>query len=213
MKLLPYILLLMLIPYMLILACELKEESNLFAVQDLTIYKGSGKFKYKSDNSSEAYQGWKIAGECPTAYKNFNQAYYFRIRVRQMGEKDSLNHGIYDSTGVMGRDGTRYKKRFIYYPASRSKGHRNPSFGFFKGWIKDGIFKFQYAVTKANEGGMMMSMQYYDDIKNTMSASNKFKAAANIGATIEIGSEVHNNASMVKYTAKEKITKAKLVKK
>jgi hypothetical protein len=198
--------------FMLVLACELKDEEKLTAMQDLKLNKASGKFKYKHDEAEDANQGWKIAGECPTAYQNFNQVPLFRIRVRQVGEIDSLDHPFYNSTGVIGRDGNRYKQRFFYYPVTRSKNHRLPSYGFFKASIKDGNLKFMYAVTKANEGGMMVNMQYFDDVKDTTSESNKFKAAANIGVTVELGSEVHDSDNMVKYTAKEKMTKAKIIK-
>lgn len=207
-----YILLFMIMSFMLILACEVKEEEKLTAMQDLKVSTGAGKFKYKSEEEDEANQGWKIAGECPTAYQNFHQVPLFRIRARQVGEVDSLNHAFYNSTGVLGRDGNRYKQRFFYYSATRSKHHKLPSYGFFKARIKDGTLKFQYAVTKANEGSMMVNMQYFDDVKDTMTESNKFKAVANIGVTIELGSEVHDNNSMVKYTAKQKMSKAKVLK-
>ena len=208
-----FIALFFLCSFILFLSCGGKNQNNLIAEQDLIVQKGAGKFKYKSEDSAEAQQGWKIAGECPTAYNNFNEIPSFRIKARQEGEVDSLDHFFYkDTTGVLGADGTRYKQRFVYYVNSRSDHHeRFPAFGMFKASIKDGKIKFNYIITKANEGNMMVNMQYFDDIKNTMSESNKFKAAAMLGVTFEPGSEIHDNTSKVVYNAKLKATKAKMV--
>ena len=213
MKLISFFALGSLCAFIIFLACELPDKDKLTATQDLVVQKASGKFNYKSENSSDAQQGWKIAGECPTAYNNFNAIPSFRIKARQEGEVDSLDHFFYkDATGILGSDGTRYKQRFLYYVNSRSDHHdRFPAYGMFKASIKDGKIKFQYSITKANEGNMMVNMQYFDDIKNTMSESNKFKAAAMLGVTFEPGSEIHDNTSKVVYNAKLKATKAKIV--
>jgi len=213
MKLFSFFALTSLCAFMLFLACSPGRTTNLMADQDLILEKGAGKFKYKSEESSDAQQGWKIAGECPTAYNNFNEIPSFRIAARQEGEVDSLDHFFYkDATGVLGSDGTRYKQRFFYYVDSRSDHNsRFPAYGMFKASIKDGKIKFKYVITKANEGNMMVNMQYYDDIKNTMCESNKFKAATMLGVTFEPGSEIHDNSSKVVYNAKEKAAKAKIV--
>ena len=199
--------------FILFLSCSGDKSNNLVAEQDLTVQKAAGKFKYKSEDSTEAQQGWKIAGECSTAYNNFNEIPSFRIKARQEGEVDSLDHFFSkDANAVLGSDGTRYKQRFVYCVNSRvDSQERFPAYGMFKASIKDGKIQFKYSITKANEGNMMVNMQYFDDIKNTMSESNKFKAAAMLGVTFEPGSEIHDNTSKVVYNAKLKATKAKIV--
>ena len=144
-------------------------------VDDISMDKGGGKFKYKSDDPYEAQQTWKLKGTCPTSYQSFDSAYNFQIQLAEAGQPASLNHSFSDPTGVIGRNSNRYKKKFFYYSSTvtRSSNHSDPKFGLFKAWIKDGQLKFMYVIKKANEGGKMMNMDDFDYIRQATSDNNK----------------------------------------
>ncbi len=181
---------------------------------DISLANGGGKFKYKTDDPYEAQQVWKIKGSCPTSYQSFDYANDFTIRFAESGQAPSLDHSFADPTGVTGRDGTRYKKKFFYYGTStRSSGHHSfPSFGMFKAWIKDGQLNFMYIIKKANEGGMLMNMSDFDAIRNATSQTNKIEKTVNLDGALLIGGEGHGAAAQSTYTAKKKGLKIKMEK-
>ena len=180
---------------------------------DISLANGGGKFKYKSDDPYEAQQVWKVKGTCPTSYQSFDSANNFQIQFAESGQSPSLDHSFADPTGVTGRNGDRYKKKFFYYSSStRSSGHHSfPSFGTFKAWIKDGQLKFMYIVKKANEGGMMMNMSDFNAIRDA-TQTNKIEKTVNLDGSLLIGSEGHGAAAQSSYTAKKKGLKIKMEK-
>lgn len=182
---------------------------------DLTLDKGSGRFKYKSDDPDEAKQGWKIKGSCPTAYTSFWQITAFLIKAWEQQEDEGLIHFFYmEPWAVLDEDGTRYKQPFTYLIPScaQEPEYDKKRFGFFKAVIKDGLFTFMYSITKAQEGGLLAAMDHYEEIKSMMSVQKKVKANAELLMSLEIGAELHDNLYTAKFTAKKKAAKGKFIK-
>jgi hypothetical protein len=182
---------------------------------DLTLDKGSGKFKYKSDIPDEAKQGWKIKGSCPTAFTSFWQIIAFRIKAWEQQEDEGLIHFFYmEPWAVLDAEGTRYKQPFTYVimPRAGEAEYTKKRFGFFKAIIKDGLFTFMYSITKAQEGGLLTALDRYEEIKQEMSEQKKVKANAELLVSLEIGPEIHDNLYTAKFTAKKKAAKGKFIK-
>jgi hypothetical protein len=183
---------------------------SIVTVNDITMKKAGGKFKYKKEDPAEAQQGWKIAGSAPTSKENFYGASNFNIEFKEAGQSSSHQHMFSDPTGIIGKDGDRYKKKFFYFTATRSKGHHFPSFGIFKAWIRDGKLFFMYIIKKANEGNMMMEMDEFDNIRQETSDTNKIVRTVNLEGSVQLGTEQHGAEFQSKYTAKKKGLKMKI---
>jgi hypothetical protein len=183
---------------------------SIVAVNDITMKKAGGKFKYKKEDPSEAQQGWKIAGSAPTSKENFYGASNFNIEFKEAGQPATHQHSFSDPTGVIGKDGDRYKKKFFYYTSTRSSDHHFPSFGIFKAWIRDEKLFFMYIIKKANEGNMLMEMEDFDYIRNETSNTNKIVKTLNLEGAIQLGTEQHGTAFQSQYKAKKKGLKMKI---
>ncbi len=185
---------------------------TIYFADDIDIKKGSAKYKYKSDDAADAQQSWKIIGETPTAYTDFNQISSFNVQFGETGKTPSVNDTFYDSTGVLGKKGNRYKQKFSYYKTTKSSDHSTPSFGFFKAWIKKGKLKYMYVIPKANEGGMLFNTSSYNDLQTAMSESNKVERSIGAYTSITAGTETHTAQGNVDIKAKKKKLKAKIQK-
>jgi hypothetical protein len=198
----------------------------LSVANDIELKKSKGKYKYKQEDPAEAQQGWTLAGEMPTAHNSFDTMGSVRVRGRRSGDLDTLDHTIpLDPTGVKGRDGTRFKQRFLYYSTERSEGHhRYPSWGFIKMWLEhasssssaegansENRLRFMYVVTKANEGGELVKTQYQDDIKQKVSEEKKVTGQTNLELGFQAGAESHDAGATAQYKAKKKGAKAKVL--
>jgi hypothetical protein len=187
---------------------------------DIELKKSKGKYKYKKDDVDDAQQGWKIAGEMPTSYYSFNSMGSVRVRGRRAGDVDTLNHTIpLDTTGIKGRDGTRFQQKFSYFKAGRSGGgQRLPKWGFIKMWLEipsagpccEGTeatgnrLRFLYVVTKANQGGQMLETEYQNDIKQKVAEEKKVSGQENLEFGFRAGTESHDASATAKYKAKKK---------
>ena len=183
---------------------------SIVIVDDIVMSKAVGKCKYKKEDPNEAQQGWKLAGEAPTAKQNFYGASNFNIALKESGQPDSLNHGFSDPSGIIGKDGDRYKKKFFFYTSTRSSGHHFPSFGIFKAWIRDGNLKFMYVIKKANEGGKMMNMDGFDTIRQETAGGEKIEKSVNLEGALQVGGEAHGAAFQSEMKAKKTGLKVKI---
>ena len=189
---------------------------TIFFAEDIELKKGIGKYKYKSENVSDAQQSWKIIGETPTAYTSFDQVTSgFNIQFGETGETPSVNDNIpFDSTAVLGRKGNRYRQKFFYYKTTKSSGHHHsrPSFGFIKAWLKKGKLKYMYVIPKANEGGLLANTDTYNDLRTTMDASNKVEEVISLYTSIRAGVETHATQGNAVVKANKKKLKCKFEK-
>jgi hypothetical protein len=202
---------------------------SLVAKNDIELKNGNAKYKYKAESSADAQQKIKLTGKCPTGLKDFNTIQSFNVRCRYAGQPDAINDTFGTPTGVQGKQANRYKQRFTYFKAAaneaRSKGgHKLPSYGRFKAWLKGDNLYFVYALNKMNEGGMMAETANYQDLKGVMAESNKVSSTANLEGAVNVatwvtvdgeqmlGTESHDLALQAKYKANQKAGKAKYFK-
>lgn len=187
---------------------------TIYFADDIELKKGIGKYKYKSENVADAQQSWKIIGETPTAYTNFNQVTSgFNIQFGETGKSPSLNDNIpFNPTAVLGRKGNRYRQKFFYYSTAKSSSHSFPSFGFIKAWLKNGKLKYMYVIPKANEGNLLANTDTYNDLRNTMDTSNKVEEVISLYTSITAGLETHATQVNAKIKANKKKLKCKFEK-
>ena len=178
----------------------------------MDIQKGSGKYKYKKDNPDEAQQAWKVIGECPTTHSNFDTISTFYFSMNEAGDCENESQHIYvDSSAVKGRKRNRFKQKFSYFKTAYSSCHHHlPSYGMFKAWIKDGNLKYMYMISKANEGGLMVKTNGYDNFKQTMSETNKVKSSVNVQAQLSVNSDIYTTQKSFEFTAKKKALHGKV---
>jgi hypothetical protein len=186
-------------------------------VADMSFKKASGKFKYKSEDQNDAQQGWKLSAEVPTSHSSFDTIKSFNIRGRLSGDSDRLNQTIWkDPTGIKGRNRDRYKQKFLYYTYSKSSGHHYPKYGLFMARIKDGKMRYNYAITKANEGNKLIAMDQYDYVKEYMDTNKVYRDTVYFDTALDMTStggskEYHGGGAGFSYTAKKKGARGKIV--
>jgi hypothetical protein len=201
-------------------------EERLIAMDDLSLTKTKGKYKYKKEDPADAQQGWTIAGEMPTAHQSFQSMGSVHVRGRRAGDVDALDHRVYlQPSGVKGREGTRFKQRFTYVNQDRSRnGYRERAWGFLKMWLErsprstraDGAtsggtrLRFLYCVTKANQGGQLLETEYQDDIKQKVAQEKKISGQENLEFGFQAGSEPHMTSATAKFKAKKKGARGKI---
>ncbi|NLF40480.1 hypothetical protein GX586_13630 [bacterium] len=201
---------------------EKPAEVQRLKVNDMTINKAGGAFKYKKESPSDAQQRWKLAGSCPTAMTSLDEMSSISFSGRLAGGSDQPVQTFYTTpTGVKGRKGNRYKQKFFYFTkgaSSRSSGHHSyPSFGMFKAWLEDGELRYLYSISKANQGGVMIAedqipyVKDYMETNKTESDTVAFETAMQVN-TYTRGAELHDGGASFTYKANTKKARGKLEK-
>jgi hypothetical protein len=179
------------------------------APDDISFKKVKGKFKYKSDDPSDAQQKWVVAGEVPTAYTSFDQVSSVGCNAQnQAGDVSTSNMRSVNPTGILGRKRNRYREKFFYF-AARSEHHDYPTYGKLKMKIKDGMLQYMYVISKANEGGQLVGMNKYGDVK-AATATGKVERTMSASGGFTIGGEAHAGTRTVTTKAKSKQARFKL---
>lgn len=179
---------------------------------DLILKQAAFTYKYKADSYEQAQQGWKLVGTTPTEYQNFNDIPSFHLTAYEPTQPVDFNFFFpREQSSVLGRDSTRYRQKFVYFPDARSDRHRYTKYAVFKARIKDGKLSFAYAVMKANEGGQMVAIEDYDTIRDSTSQGT-IEGAVDIQGSISLGDEYHDNAGKFHFKGKKNAGKGKLLK-
>lgn len=199
----------------------------------LNIRRAGGRFRYRSEDPSEAQQGWVMRGSVPTSHESFDTI--SQIRITASGEADvedneilahasalsdtyGLDHTFFkQSDAVRGRRNHRLRQRFVYYPnrdevAGEVVGcpaSRTRNYGVFNANIRNGEMRFTYRINRANEGNMLIGMNEYGDIRDQMAEHRRIRGAADMEAGVGINGVMHTQSGEAQVRANRRAARTR----
>lgn len=192
---------------------------------DIKIKSSKAKYRYKSDNVSDAEQTWALAAETLTAYSSFDQISNVHMRARVSGKPDSLDHQFSIKPSGITAGGTAYKGRF--FPWDNLGGSQIKSGGSEHKYAC-GMFKaklvpdkatgmnrlvFLYAVTSASRMGLMGETNRFQEMKDYLVQVGKTNGVIDTEYSMSLsGLEHHDVAGQTSFKAGVKNAAGKIVK-
>lgn len=206
---------------------KLTSLAPLAVTHDLKIKSAKGKYRYKTDSPEDAEQMWLVTAETPTAYSSFDQISTIRMRGRQTGKPDSLDHQFAVKPSGITAGGKAYKGRFFPWDNVAASGnhvlssgsHHKYACGIFKAKLvpdtSSGLNRlvFLYAVTSASRLGELSETNHFEEMKSFLADAKKTNGVITTEYAMSInGLEQHDGSSQATFKGATKNGTGKLLK-